>query len=140
MTPREGIGQIPDYEKKLSILIKRQNGCCAIAAAHGEFAEPTELHHARIINDKWSRMKFPLFIHSLVNLMAVSREWRIRRGGFGHWPERQVAWFEQRMRSNKDLLARWSTGKARLTKDANRRMQDQLRVASSDREAKEARR
>ena len=71
MTPREGIGQIPDYEKKLSILIKRQNGCCAIAAAHGEFAEPTELHHARIINDKWSRMKFPLFIHSLVNLMGI---------------------------------------------------------------------
>ncbi len=75
------MGKISNYEKKFHTLVNRQGGCCAIAAANGEFATPTELHHARCHDTKWSRMKWPLFIDSIVNLMAVSHEWHMKRGG-----------------------------------------------------------
>ena len=121
------MGKISNYEKKFHTLVNRQGGCCAIAAANGEFATPTELHHARCHDPKWSRMKWPLFIDSIVTLMAVSHEWHMKRGGFGHWPERQIEWFEARMRNNPVLAARWNCGD----------LQRQLRTVSSSREKAE---
>ena len=98
------MGSINNYEKKFHTLVNRQGGCCAIAAAQGEFATPTQLH-----------------------LLAVSQEWHMKRGGFGHWPERQIEWFESRMRNNPVLAAWWNCGD----------IQRQLRTVSSDREKKE---
>ena len=121
------MGKIPNYEKKFHTLVARQGGCCAIAAAHGEIAAPTELHHARCHNTKWARAKWPLFIDSIVNLLAVSHEWHMKRGGFGHWPESQIEWFEARMRKNPVLAARWNC----------RDLQRQLRTVSSIREKAE---
>ena len=121
------MGKISNYEKKCHTLVARQGGCCAIAAAHGEFAAPTELHHARCHDTKWARTKWPLFIDSLVNLLAVSHEWHMKRGGFGHWPESQIEWFAARMRKNPVLAARWNCGD----------LQRQLRTVSSIREKAE---
>lgn len=62
---------IANYEKKFAYLLRRQGGCCPIAATKKRWAvTPTELHH-RLHNLKWARKKFPLFIDSVWNLMAV---------------------------------------------------------------------
>lgn len=62
------------YAAKMSYLLRRQGGYCAIASELGmEFARPTQLHH-RCHNTKRARNKYPLFIDSLMNLVAVNHD------------------------------------------------------------------
>lgn len=60
-----------NYEAKVIYLSIKQKGNCAIAAAAGSMAQITELHH-RLHNTKVNREKYPLFIDSVFNLVAVN--------------------------------------------------------------------
>ena len=71
---------IKNYGKKFAYLLRRQNGICPIAKAKDGWAEtPTSLHH-RCHRTKWAKKKFPLFIDSVWNLMAVNFHWHLQ------WP------------------------------------------------------
>jgi len=69
---------------------------CPIAADKGDTeAIPTELHHCRVHDLKWARRKFPLFINSLFNLVAVNHRWHMQNPSWGKWPEWRVAQIER---------------------------------------------
>ncbi len=71
---------IANYDLKFAYLLRRQNGICPIAKAKDGWAEaPTSLHH-RCHQAKWAKKKFPLFIDSVWNLMAVNFHWHTQ------WP------------------------------------------------------
>ncbi len=74
---------IKNYDAKFAYLLCRQHGICLIAKAKDGWAEaPTSLHH-RLSRSKWAKKKFPLFIDSVWNLMAVNHDWHMKWPGFG---------------------------------------------------------
>ena len=99
------------WRKVWAILIAHQGGGCAIAQAHGDWAAPTERHHARIHDKRWVRARYPLFVDSVFNLMLVDHGQHMQHGGFGKWPEKKVEWYERRMRAN-PALAAWANGQS----------------------------
>lgn len=64
---------------------------------------PHEIHHARCHNTKVNRRRYPLFVDSLFNLVAVNHDWHMMYPSWGKWSERQVAWFERRLAASPDL-------------------------------------
>jgi hypothetical protein len=58
-------------------------GCmCPIAESHGDWASPESLHH-RLHNRKINRKRFPLFIDSVFNLVAVNDNFHMKYPGWG---------------------------------------------------------
>lgn len=84
---------IKNYEKKFAYLVRKQGGICPIAKTRDKWAEaPTELHH-RCHRTSWAIKKFPLFIDSLWNLMAVNHNWHMQ------WPSfAKISFFEAEKR------------------------------------------
>jgi hypothetical protein len=99
---------IHNYERKFGSLLIHQGGACPIARSQGVYAVPSELHHARMHDKGWARKKYPLFIDSIANLMAVNHDFHMNRGSYGQWTETKVAWFEARMRNNPKLARKWN--------------------------------
>ena len=103
---------IPNYHSKLDYLYHRQRRCCAIALADqgGErnFAAleclPTDLHH-RLKNTKPNRRRFPLFVHSLLNLVAVCRKHHMEQPHFARVSLREAEHREA-------TLKRWPKARA----------------------------
>lgn len=62
--------------------MRRQKGCCPIAAAYDKFAKPQSIHH-RLHNSKVNRKEFPLFINSIWNLYLVNHNWHMMYPSFG---------------------------------------------------------
>lgn len=76
---------IPNYERKLQVIEKLQNGRCAIGADEGLTLPITELHH-RLHNTKTNRKKYPNFIDSIFNLVGVNHDKHMERPSFGKIP------------------------------------------------------
>jgi hypothetical protein len=83
---------VANYERKFQYLWHHQHGRCPIAWSEGWFELPTELHH-RAHRTKWARRRFPLFIDSVWNLMAVAHDWHMRYPSFG-----KISWLEAERR------------------------------------------
>ena len=66
--------RIPHAEAKALYLRARQLNICAIGQAYG-FAKPVEELHHKLHNTEPNRRQYPLLIHSLMNLVGVSRYW-----------------------------------------------------------------
>jgi len=74
---------IKNYEKKWTYLLRRQHGICPIGKAKDGWAEaPTELHH-RCHRIGWAVRRFPLFMDSVWNLMAVNHNYHMQWPSFG---------------------------------------------------------
>ena len=84
---------IKNYEKKWAYLMRRQKSICPIAKAKKGWAElPNELHH-RHPRSELGKKKFPLFIDSLWNLMAVNHDFHMS------WPSfAKIRWLEAEKR------------------------------------------
>lgn len=99
------------YEKMFAYLKSRQEGYCPIAMEAEEFAAPTELHHAGIHNTEVNQARYPLVVHSLVNLIAVNHHWHMKRGSFGarpgNWAERMQRFLAKPHHLE---MARWLNG------------------------------
>jgi hypothetical protein len=91
----------------LATLCARNAYLCPIARAHGAMAVPHEIHHARAHNTKANRKRFPHFINSLFNLMAVNHDWHMMYPSFGRWPERKVQWYEDRLAASATMRRRF---------------------------------
>ena len=66
--------RIPNAEAKMLYLRARQLNRCAIGQDYGHIANCEELHH-KLHNTEPNRRRYPLLIHSLMNLVGVSRYW-----------------------------------------------------------------
>jgi hypothetical protein len=66
--------------------MRRQQGLCPIISAkyrgHYKYPRPTELHH-RCHRVGWAVKRFPLFIDSVWNLMAVNHDAHMQWPSFG---------------------------------------------------------
>jgi hypothetical protein len=72
---------IPHREAKFYYLANRQAHLCPIAEKYGKVAlVDNELHH-RYTDTNAHRRKCPLFINSLLNLVAVNHGWHISHPG-----------------------------------------------------------
>lgn len=74
---------IPHWRAKLEYLVTRQGGECPIGDSIGNPWPAEELHHTGVHNTKVNRRMYPLYIHSLWNLLAVNHECHMQRGSFG---------------------------------------------------------
>lgn len=80
---------IAHHYEKLQYLSYKQRGECPIARAKNNIElQPTELHH-RYPRTKLGLRRFPLFIDSVWNLMAVSHRGHMEWGSYGRikWGE-----------------------------------------------------
>ena len=74
---------IKNYAKKFSYLMRKQGMECPISREKDIWAAaPTQLHH-RCHKSKWTKKKFPLFMDSVWNLMAVNHDRHIDWPSFG---------------------------------------------------------
>lgn len=69
-----------NYEEKVNFLILAQENTCPIS--YGMLFD-IELHHALIPNSKANRKKYPKFIDSVYNLMAVNSDAHSKIRSFG---------------------------------------------------------
>ena len=84
---------IAHYDRKFYYLKYRQGGLCPIAKEKKMWAEsPRELHH-RCHRTKWAIKKFPLFINSVWNLVAVCHWAHMQWGSYG-----KISWLEAERR------------------------------------------
>jgi hypothetical protein len=60
---------LDNYENKLNYLLRHQRNICPICWSYLRLSD-VQLHH-KMSKVKWAVKKFPLFIHSLLNLVAV---------------------------------------------------------------------
>lgn len=79
---------IPNYWRKLGYLSDHQKGMCAICKSKNIQYDIRQLivydlHHAGIHNTKVNRKKYPLFIHSLMNLKMVRHSLHMQYPCFG---------------------------------------------------------
>lgn len=74
---------IPHRMAKMEYLINRQNGRCPIALSKGkEIGDLSDLHHL-FHDSKSGNKKFPLAIHSLLNLRAVNHWYHMANPSWG---------------------------------------------------------
>jgi len=84
---------IANYNKKFDYLLYRQRGLCPIAKQKDGFAQPpSDLHH-RCHRTKWATKRFPLFIDSVWNLMAVNHFWHMMWPSYG-----KISWLDAEKR------------------------------------------
>ena len=62
-----------NYEDKLLYLLTHQKHECPICEHWLGLSQPIDLHH-QFSNTKWGKKKYPLFINSVLNLVAVHSE------------------------------------------------------------------
>jgi hypothetical protein len=74
---------IPNYQAKWEYLTNKYGVLCPIQQHYnkGDIAMVTDLHH-RCHNHKWRRKAYPLFIHSILNLIPVNNAWHLKHGSF----------------------------------------------------------
>ena len=87
--------QIPDYERKMDYLKRLYDGNCAIATHHGRTAPIEDLHHALVHNTAPNRRRFPLLIHSIINLLPVNHRLHLANPSWGRISEHQADILEQ---------------------------------------------
>ena len=76
--------RIPHHDEKLVYLQRRQYGACPIALSHDSVHRwACELHHAGVANSKINRARYPLYVHSVWNLVAVNHDAHMVNGSFG---------------------------------------------------------
>jgi len=63
-----GASRIPKDIRE--IVVSMYHGCCGV---HGCYSEATEIHH-RVSNSKNNLAKYPLFLNSPINLIAICRK------------------------------------------------------------------
>ena len=75
------------YETLFNYLANRQGWSCAIALNRaGWRTRPDCLHHARKHNTKINRRRWPVFIDSVFNLVAVKNDpWHVQYRNWGCW-------------------------------------------------------
>jgi hypothetical protein len=71
---------IPHAKEKADYLKKHQHWQCPMS---GLTLHLTDLHHAGIHNSKVNRKKYPLFIHSLMNLKLINHKYHMENGSWG---------------------------------------------------------
>ncbi len=59
-----------NYDLKYDYLWRKQNGLCAITHEWLGFGV-ISMHHHHVANTRTNRKKFPLFVHSVLNLCLV---------------------------------------------------------------------
>jgi hypothetical protein len=74
--------KIRDYNELFMYIYILYKGRCPIADSHGVWAYPESLHH-RLHNRKINRKRFPLFIDSVFNLVAVNDNFHMKYPGWG---------------------------------------------------------
>lgn len=75
---------------------------CFIAYEKYQIIEtPTEIHHARIHNTKWAKLKYPNFLNSVFNLKPVSHKYHMENPSYGKWPEWRIAIIERGLMRHK---------------------------------------
>jgi len=73
-----------NYKDKFEYLANRQKGICKIGEKKYDRKDPvTELHHYRIHNTEVNRGLFPLFIDSVLNLVAVNNRNHLNNPSWG---------------------------------------------------------
>ena len=82
-----------NYKSKFLYLAIRQNWQCPIATKYGYSRICTELHH-KLHNTKVNRKKYPLFIHSLLNLVAVNHDMHMAHPSYAKISNLQAGKYE----------------------------------------------
>lgn len=75
-----------NYQEKFEYLANRNNWRCPIALEKDAIAQVTDLHHYRVHNTKVNRKLYPLFIDSMLNLVAVNNAWHLKNPSWGREP------------------------------------------------------
>jgi hypothetical protein len=86
-----------NYEGKLVFLARRKNWMCPIAASMGRPAQAQELHH-KCHNTRINRKKYPLFIDSLLNLLAVNHSYHMIKPSWAKITDYQAGKYEAFLR------------------------------------------
>ena len=77
-----------NYGQKLDDLYKHQKRICPACKESMPYNQNLDLHHMRP-KAKWAIKKYPLFIHSLINLQLVHHNCHMCRT-CGHWSDYQA--------------------------------------------------
>jgi hypothetical protein len=91
---------IPNYTEKWEYLVNKHGVFCPIQRHYlpksqtALKARVTDLHHM-CHNTKWRRKNYPLFIHSLLNLLPVNNAWHLKHGAFKKIDDLQAAKYEK---------------------------------------------
>ena len=70
-----------NYKHKFLYLAERQDWQCPIAKKYGYSRICTELHH-KLHNTKTNRKKYPHFIDSMLNLVAVNHDYHMEHPSY----------------------------------------------------------
>ena len=65
---------ITNYNELFFYTFMLCKGRCPIAESKGDWAHPDQLHH-RLHNERKNRIRFPLFIDSVFNVVAVNEKY-----------------------------------------------------------------
>ena len=88
---RQAPEKIPFYFSKFKYLVLRKDFQymeCPIAKSLGKrLVKADALHHAGIHNTGENRARFPLVVHSLINLLPVNNNFHLIRGSYGIKPD-----------------------------------------------------
>lgn len=74
---------IPNYQAKWEYLTNKYGNFCPIEKHYKQVSScmVTDLHH-RCHNHAWRRKAYPLFIHSMLNVVPVNNAWHLKHGSF----------------------------------------------------------
>lgn len=80
---------IPDYERKVIHLWKKQGGRCAITGKLLRYDRKLDLHHV-LAKKKWTRKLYRLYVNSIWNLLLVYHNAHVTKVLPKHPPEWQI--------------------------------------------------
>ena len=76
---------IPNYQELFMYVYLLWGGMCPIAASLKVYSvNPDQLHH-RLHNERKNRIRFPLFINSVFNVVAVSEKYHTENRNWGKY-------------------------------------------------------
>src|SRR5512139_2871335 len=115
--------KIPYPDEKHYYLLRRMarkasSGCPIAREKWGKYRYPDTLHHAKVHNTIVNRKKYTLFVHSLLNLEAVSLEGNTCWSSWGKVSEREAIKYELFLRRHPRMAYYLNTLRKGTTLDA----------------------
>ena len=91
-----------NFEAKWEYLVVHYGSYCPIAEENNRIAIVTDLHHL-CHKTKWRIKKYPLFIHSMLNLRPVSNHWHLKYPSWGKITDFQAEKYERFLEKHKKI-------------------------------------
>ena len=88
------MNKLPNRKEKINYLIDKFGYGCPMAKEKGLVASVSDPHH-RCHDTKWRVKKFPLFIHSILNIVMVNHGHHMSRPSWGKITDYQAERYER---------------------------------------------